>query len=230
VSEVQLTIGGGRPEPSGARLVLTLAIAGFLSGLGLAGVYELTRPAIERNQAERRERAVLTVVPGATTMQRLVWEADAFRPARADERAVGLAVFAAYDAEGSFKGYAIEGEGAGFQDAIRLIFGYDPARRMVIGMQILESRETPGLGDKIYKDEEFVANFQDLAVEPAIELVKDGRTAQNEVDAITGATISSRAVVRIIAEARETWADRLPDDPGPMATASAAGGDDGRGS
>ncbi|MHC4142111.1 MAG: FMN-binding protein, partial [Planctomycetota bacterium] len=46
--------------------------------------------------------------------------------------------------------------------------------------------------------------------EPEIVVVKDGRDADNEVDAITGATISSKAVVKIINEANTRWLDLLP--------------------
>jgi electron transport complex protein RnfG len=221
----ELTISVGRPpEPGAVRLVATLAAAGLLSGLALAGAYELTRPTIEANRAERRERAVLTVVPGAATLQRLEWKDGAVTAAPSDAPAVGLSVFAAYDETGAFKGYAIEGEGAGFQDTIRLMYGFDPRQRLVTGLEILLSRETPGLGDKIYKDEQFVANFADLAVDPAIKLVKDGRQAGNQVDAITGATISSRAVVKIISDAQAIWDERLPEDPGPASGPSGPAG------
>jgi electron transport complex protein RnfG len=121
-------------------------------------------------------------------------------------------VYAGYR-DDALVGYAIAGEGAGFQDTIRLLFGYEPHGRRVIGLAILESRETPGLGDRIYKDPVFVAAFEDLAVEPTIELVQDGAQAPHQVDAISGATISSRAVVRIINDARETWVPRLSDSP-----------------
>ena len=78
-------------------------------------------------------------------------------------------------------------------------------------MEILDSRETPGLGDKIYKDAVFVANFSNLVADPEIVTVKKGtRNAPNEVDAITGATISSKAVVRIINEGQARWRDKLP--------------------
>jgi hypothetical protein len=77
-------------------------------------------------------------------------------------------------------------------------------------MEVLESRETPGLGDRIYKDEKFVAEFHDLMVEPAIRLIKGHGTEANEVDAITGATISSAAIVRILNTANQVWRPRLP--------------------
>ena len=79
-------------------------------------------------------------------------------------------------------------------------------------MEVLESKETPGLGDKIYKDAEFVANFRQLSIEPEIVTVKKGKkSAANEVDAITGATISSKAIVRIINETNDIWLSRLPE-------------------
>jgi electron transport complex protein RnfG len=81
-------------------------------------------------------------------------------------------------------------------------------------MAILESRETPGLGDKIYKDAAFVANFDSLSIDPEIVTVKKGRkSAPNEVDAITGATISSKAVARIIQQGNLRWAPRLESHP-----------------
>ena len=80
----------------------------------------------------------------------------------------------------------------------------------MVGMEILQSRETPGLGDKIYKDADFVANFSALSADPQIVTVKKGtRSAANEVDAITGATISSKAVVQIINRGNKHWNPRL---------------------
>jgi electron transport complex protein RnfG len=82
-------------------------------------------------------------------------------------------------------------------------------------MEILESRETPGLGDKIYKDLSFVSSFESLSIDPEIRALKKGkRSAPNEIDAITGATISSKAVVRIINEANQLWQPRIDQAPG----------------
>ncbi len=210
MSTTPLTISARQQQPSSLRLVFTLFMAGLISGLALAGVYQGTKPAIERNQARALERAVYKVVAGATQMQKLVLRDGELVPATDDPSPQGPLVIAAYDETGAFAGYAIPADGPGFQDTIRLLFGYDSAKRQVIGMEILESRETPGLGDKIFKDQDFVANFRDLAVEPEIKLVKEGRTAANEVDAITGATISSRAVVTIVNGALQAWLDALP--------------------
>jgi electron transport complex protein RnfG len=199
-------------------------VAGLLSGLTIVGAYRLTLPRIQANQAEALRRAVFEVLPGAERMERLVW-----RPGGAGEAggvlvppgergaaaagqgtaAAEPSVYAGFAAGGRFLGYAIPAAGAGFQDTISLLYGYDPAGDRIVGMQVLESRETPGLGDRIYKDEAFVAQFRDLAVAPRLELVKDAPTAPNQVDAITGATISSAAVVTILQSANEQWLDRL---------------------
>jgi electron transport complex protein RnfG len=100
--------------------------------------------------------------------------------------------------DGVRRGFAVVAEGPGFQDTIRLLYGLDTARRVITGVAILESRETPGLGDRILHDEAFHRSFEALAVEPSIEVVMGTPTAPNQIDGITGATISSRAVATIL--------------------------------
>jgi electron transport complex protein RnfG len=200
-----------RNEPSSLRLVATLGLAGLLSGLIIVSVYEATLPAIEAYKAKVLREAVFKVLPGVERMQRMVYEDDKL-VASEDETKADDAVFAGYNADGALVGYAIPTAGPGFQDIISVLYGYLPDKRQVSGMEVLESRETPGLGDKIYKDLAFVANFDALAVDPEIVAVKKGtKTQRNQVDAITGATISSKAVVRIINEANRRWLERLSD-------------------
>jgi electron transport complex protein RnfG len=208
-------------QPRTLRLVVTLALAGLFSGLAIVSAYEITLPRIEANKAAALKRAVFQVVPGSVKMERMEWSGDELVP-KAGGAEGAEAVYAAYDSAGTFKGYAIPGKGPGFQDTIELIYGYDPAREMIVGLQILESRETPGLGDRIYKDPAFAANFKDLAVKPEIELVKGGRKAPNQVDAITGATISSTAVVKIVRNTNEEWLSRLPAAGSPPDTEGTA--------
>lgn len=200
------------------RLVLTLTMAGLMSGLAIVSAYRATLPRIRANQAAALEAAVFAVVPGSTRIQRLAWRDGELIGVVGNAGAGGggeagggeESIYGGYDDGGGFVGYAIPGAGAGFQDTITLLYGYDPQRRRIVGMEILESRETPGLGDKIFKDQEFVAEFRDLAVEPPVELIKGEGSAPHEVDAITGATISATAVVRIVREGNGRWLDRLP--------------------
>ncbi len=209
-------------EPGSLRLVGTLFVAGALSGLAIAGVFEWTKPIIDANNAEALRRAIFRVVPGSTRMQALVAQ-DGALAAQGGGTAGGPVIYGAYDDAGAFVGYAIENSGSGFQDTITLLYGFDPRRRIVTGLEILASLETPGLGDKIAKDPEFAANFRDLAVDPGVELVKEGRTRPNQVDAITGATISSKAVLRIVAGGNEQWLSRLPAPGGEPPLAAPAG-------
>lgn len=205
------------PEPGSTRLVASLAVSGFLSGLIIIGIYVATLPTITENKARELREAVFKVLPGVSRMQKMQFDGERVvikQGGKDDENTL----YAGYDAEARLVGYAIASEGPGFQDTIRLLYGYLPTERKVVGMEILESRETPGLGDKIYKDAAFVANFDDLAVDPQIIAVKKGtKSAPNEIDAITGATISSKAVVRIINEGNKRWLERLPASAPPLA-------------
>ena len=204
-------------EPGSARLVATLGFAGLLSGLIIVSVFEATLPTITAHKAQALREAVFKVLPGTADMRRLVFR-DGRLIVKENEEKDEEALFGGYDAQGRLLGYAIPGAGPGFQDTIRLIYGYLPAERMVVGMEVLESRETPGLGDKIYKDAAFVADFRTLVVDPKIVTVKKGtKSAPNQVNAITGATISSKAIVRIINESNALWIPRLSSLPaGPV--------------
>ncbi|MCU7873107.1 MAG: FMN-binding protein [Candidatus Thiodiazotropha sp. (ex Lucinoma borealis)] len=196
-------------EPGSARLVATLGFAGLLSGLIIVTVFEATLPTITAYKAKILQEAVFKVLPGSTRLQRLVYREEKLAVVEEVGKEEEF-VFGGYNPEGALVGYAIPGSGPGFQDIISLLYGYLPIQRRVVGMEILESRETPGLGDKIYKDAAFVANFDALSIDPEIVAVKRGsKSAPNEVDAITGATISSKAVVRIINQANQQWLQRL---------------------
>jgi len=197
-------------EPTSTRLVGSLAVAGFLSGLIIIGIYVATLPTITANKAREMREAVFRVLPGVTQLQKLHYDGQRV-VVKEDDKDDEDTLYAGYDKEGRFVGYALASEGPGFQDTVSLLFGYQPGKHKVVGMWVLESRETPGLGDKIYKDADFVANFDDVTSEPPIVAVKKGsKSRPNEIDAITGATISSKAVVRIMNEGIARWQPRLP--------------------
>ena len=99
-----------------------------------------------------------------------------------------------------------------FADRIRLIFGWDPVAGRLLALKVLESKETPGLGDAVAADgpASFRARFTGVAVSETtpVKGVKADATpnAPNEVDTVTGATVSSRAVVKIVNGAVRRWA------------------------
>ncbi|HUG39658.1 MAG TPA: FMN-binding protein [Longimicrobiales bacterium] len=179
------------------RLVSTLAVAGALAGLLIVGVFRWAEPRILEYRAGVLISAIDEVLGGPARVQTLYIRGDRLteEPPPGDTiRAEKL--YLGYDDSGRPMGYAIVGAKPGFQDIIQLIFGYDPGSREVLGMRVLESKETPGLGDAIIKDRHFVAEFE--GVRTPLRGVKDATGAADEVDMITGATISSRAIVDII--------------------------------
>jgi Na+-translocating ferredoxin:NAD+ oxidoreductase subunit G len=193
---------------------------GIVCSVSIASVYEVTRPIIARNQIALRQAAILDVLPAAAyvTAFRLEASTDQFKQVSASEEGSDL-VFAGFDPNGQLVGFAIETRGMGYQDFIRLLYGYSTDEKAVIGIRVLASRETPGLGDRIETDTAFLANFSKLDVRlnedgtrlaHPIEFVKPGAKAEAwQVDGITGATISSRATAMMIGESAAHWISRI---------------------
>ncbi len=206
-------------EPSSVRLAGTLGLAGLISGLVLVGIYLSTLPMIQANQAEALKAAIFRVLPGTDSFSamRLQDGKLAVDPsAEGKPPAPGEVVYAGLNKAGEAVGYAIPANGNGFMDNITLIFGFDNKRKVIVGMEVLESRETPGLGDKIILDAHFLSNFEALEVNPTIVPVKKGeKTKGNHVDTITGATISSKAVISILNNAMTIWQKDLTTEATP---------------
>ena len=188
-------------EVSSARLVATLGLAGIMAGLLLVVVFKATEPTILKNKAAALEAAIQEVLKAPARSEKLYVVdgrlspeiPEGVREIDADK------VYLGFDAEDKPIGFAMAAGEPGFQDIVRLIFGYDPKTRTVLGMKVLESKETPGLGDKIEKDVAWVDQFKGVLT--PIEPVKDGKKGGGnpaELETITGATISTKAVVRII--------------------------------
>lgn len=192
-------------EASTVAMVGTLAVAGAISGLCHVGIYEVTKPRIERNRAEALDAAIYRVLPGAKSRKAFVLRDGALAGVDGTPKDEP-AVFAGYDQDGKPLGYAISANGPGFADNILLLYGFDPQQKRIVGMEVLESKETPGLGDKIFKDATWVGQFKGLAVEPSVVPTKPGtRSKPNEVDTISGATISTKAVIRIVNGGNAQW-------------------------
>ncbi len=207
------------PGPRAWRMYRSLVGTGLACGLLIVAVFELTRPIIQHNKIVARERAILAVLPTARSSTAFEWTDDGrFEPAPAD-RNDGQLVFAGYDDNGALVGLALEAQAMGYQDVVRVLYGYSFEREAIIGFQVLESRETPGLGTRIETDPAFLQNFEQLdvslddsrtALRHAIEFVKSGQKENAwEVDGITGATISSRAVADMLGASAAQWIPKL---------------------
>lgn len=192
---------------------------GVLCGVLIVSAFLGTKPIVDRNKAEALQRAIFNVIPGAKTSATFALESDGrFVPltGKPEGRQV---VHAGYGDAGNLLGLAIEAQGMGYQDVIRVLYGYSFEAQAVVGIQVLETKETPGLGDKIEKDPAFLANFEKLdaslspdgsAVAHRIVTVKHGtKTDPWQIDAITGATVSSVAIGEILGKSTEQWVPKI---------------------
>lgn len=205
--------GPGIDEVPSWRLVATLGVAGALAGLMIVGVFQWAEPRILEHQARVLATAADEVLAGPERVERLFVLPDglaAAAPAGVDT-ARAEKVYLGFDASGRPMGFAVVGAKPGFQDIVQLIFGYDPATGQVLGMRVLESKETPGLGDKIFKDLRFVRGFEGVLAPIRPVGVGAGTGAPDEAELITGATISARVVVEIINERVRALDDRLKE-------------------
>jgi electron transport complex protein RnfG len=190
------------PTPaSSPRMISVLGGIALLSGLLVVLTYQLTLERIEYNRERLIERAIFQVLPAATRQQAFLVGEDGVLPAGAGGS--GTRVYAAYDNDGALVGVAAEASARGYQDVVRVLYGYDPDCACITGFAVLQSTETPGLGDKITTDASFLANFpldarlaaDGKALANAIITVKHGSKTQPwQIDAISGATITSVAV------------------------------------
>lgn len=188
------------------RMLRTLGLVATLSGLLVVLSYRVTLPLIEENKRVAIERALFKVIPGAVSRQDFLITHDGVRKAQPDLE--GITLYAGYDQEGRLKGVALEAAAAGYQDVIRILYGYDPYCQCIRGIEVLKMTETPGIGDKIARDPNFLENFVALearldasgqGLEHAIVPVKHGTKSQAwQIDAISGATISSKAIARML--------------------------------
>ena len=187
------------------QMFTVLILVGSLSGMVLAGSYRLTKPLIEKHKLEELKQSIFVVLPDAKSYE--------------DISADGMKIYKGLTENNDLAGYAFVAEGTGFQGVIRMIAGIAPDMQTMLGMQVLEQVETPGLGAKITEDR-FEQQFSGLQPNwsGAMAVVSQGADTSseavipvfityvkilipddpNEIQAITGATISSAAVVRII--------------------------------
>ncbi|MBT8494565.1 MAG: FMN-binding protein [Deltaproteobacteria bacterium] len=211
----------GSPHPTAQKAppawVMYRALVGvaIVCSLLIVTVYELTAPVIAANKAEALERAIFDVVPGAESSKSFTVTDSGFEPKT--DSAAGPVVHAGFDGSGKLVGLAIEAQGMGYQDVVRILYGYSPREQAVIGLVVLESRETPGLGDKVETDPTYRKNFERLdvsvnadgsALAHPIEAVKPGKKQSPwQIDTITGATITSKAIADMI---RDSSAEMIP--------------------
>ncbi|GAA4842442.1 FMN-binding protein [Algivirga pacifica] len=195
-------------QTSSSKMLLAMAGIGAVCALLIAFVFETTLPRRESLKEEALQQAIFKVVPNGKKSIAFVLNDEGILAPLGDGEKGEVALYAAYDDNGVLQGVAIEATGQGYADLIKVLYGYSLEREAIVGHYVLESKETPGLGDRIEKDERFLTNFKMLSARldasgkqllHPIVTVKEGRKQQTwEIDGMTGATISSRAIGDIL--------------------------------
>ncbi len=165
------------------KMVLVLVIVSLLSAVSLSIVYEKTEPIIKEKKSEELRNSLKEVVPIADRFE----ENNELKEIISEEREGIRKIFDAYDEDNKKIGMVLLMDGLGFNGVIRILVGIGIDSKKITGIKILEHLETPGLGERVTEDE-FLSQFFDKSI----------MLQANEIDAITGATISSTAVIDII--------------------------------
>jgi electron transport complex protein RnfG len=192
------------------RLLFTLAFFGSLAGGILAYTYAKTLPPIRKFAGEKVELAVKEVLGGPTKLDTLFLVGDKLSktPPQGVDVLDATKVFIGINANGEQIGVAVEEAAPGFSSDVRLMVGFNAQTTALTGFKVLAQTETPGLGDKIEKDTTFMKRFVGKLVNP-LKGVKSETTDPSTVQTITGATITSKAVIKVINKAVSTWKPRL---------------------
>lgn len=180
-------------------MVLSLGLIAVFAAVTLASVYALTKDPIAASKVARQQNAIRDVLPAFERLD------DAEKVAL--ETGDSLNVYRAYVNDEKFVGAAVESFSRnGYSGDIRLMIGFD-VKGNIVNYTVLEQKETPGLGTKIvdwFKTE--IRNQNIIGKNPSekkLTVSKDG----GEIDAITAATISSRAFLEAVQKAYNAYAD-----------------------
>lgn len=179
------------------KMGTALAAVGIISAVSLAFVYSYSMPKILENTSRATQNGIKNIFPEAGKIEKTSMDG----------------VFSVQDKSGKALGYAFTAEGNGYQGAIQMIAGVDRDIKNMVGMEVLESQETPGLGAEIAGD--FSKQFSGLSVTGDIEYLKNKKPEKpGQIEAITGATISSRAVVNTLNSRIQELREGLKGDKG----------------
>jgi electron transport complex protein RnfG len=165
------------------KMILTLTVVALVSGTTLAIAYTAFLPRIQHNQQVALERSLSALFEKGESPEFETLDAE------------GPTIYQA-TAGGELIGYAVRVVTTGYGGDIKLLVGIGPDLERITGMEVVEHAETPGLGGKI-DGAPFKQQFEGLQPREDISYIKGGsaQKEENEIEAISGATISTKAVV-----------------------------------
>ena len=171
-----------------------LIIASILFGSLLAFTNAAWAPRIAQNEIDKFNRLAGGMLTAAHDFQPIE------KPISIDigkGKTAEIEVKKGLDEQGQLVGWAFVCEGAGFADKIRLVVTTDAAFEKLAGFGVLSSNETPGFGDKINTPELYEYQFVGTPTK-TLNLVKTKKQSDTDIMAISGATVTSKAVVDML--------------------------------
>jgi electron transport complex protein RnfG len=188
------------------KMILSLSLISLLSGILLGGLDQMTKETIENNILKFKKipavAHVYQFVNGTLPESQVPGlEEQLLTEKRYIETEPGKKMlFFVIRRENQPYAVAIEDSGKGFGGDLGVMSGFNLQTGELVGIGITTLSETPGLGARV-QEEAFGRQFAKLGPNPVIKVKKDG----GDVDAVTGATISSRAVCQAIVNATEVF-------------------------
>lgn len=172
-----------------------LIVASFCFGLVLAIADAAWRPIIEQNKTEKVTQKLRGLFKQGQRFE-LIFDDTQLSLGEAETAVVD--VYKVMSSTGEVVGWAFTCSGSGFADKIELVVGVGRGFDEFNGYAVIASNETPGFGDRIKND--YYRDQFEGAPAKLLELVKSGNAEKidREIVAISGATVSSEAVVSII--------------------------------
>ena len=176
-------------------MVLVLIAVSIVSALMLAGINDISYDVIKKNRERRLKMAVLSALelpPGNGEPEKLF--SKNIKEVATPEGPIYLSI------NKGQKGAAFSVSGTGFWGPIIVMVGVDPETLSIKGIEILQQEETPGLGARIEEDS-FRKQFKGKNMNSPIGMmIKGAKPGPNDVEAVAGATLSSKFMEDIINE------------------------------
>lgn len=194
--------------PDWIKFPLVLTVVACISAASLAGLYKLTEPVKAALASKETKTALKDILPNTSEFEEKSDGANSEEPA----------YFIAKDEKGNVIGYAAQGISNGYAGPVKVMVGVDTEFK-IIGTKVLEQSETPGLGDKIIEKRSKKTwgtvvrgeNPDESGLKPYFQEQFEGKTVPvklkrdgGEIEAITGATISSKAFIQAVNSAVES--------------------------
>jgi electron transport complex protein RnfG len=161
----------------------------------------ITAAVVGTNSLTEEKIAILNQQTADEAKQEVLPEADAFGT---DTITIESGDYEYYEAENG-AGYVFYTSYKGYGGAVGVMTGIS-SDGVITGVKVVDCDETPGLGMKSQSDPSFTAQYEmEIPEDGSFVVTKTGKTAANEIDAISGATITSRAVTNSVNYAIEAY-------------------------